>query len=350
MTLRLLVADDNAAMRKMIILTFACEDAVIEAVSNGDAAINLLHRFRPNVVMADISMPGYGGYKVCELIRRDPEFADIPVILLFGAFDFQDEEEVKRVKASGCLTKPFDSSEMISLVEKLRTAASRSPVKELSGSKTEQTGTGTEITAEMPAPPTGVAASADTLHAEFRENAETSGGIEKDIEGAARRLSVNHHDGEFSNENPITQPDGSAVREKARAPMSHAAEAACVPDAPESGYRQAPPVETAVPADPPGGEPGENVETCEPDMESVALNRSIHVSPRAWESYLGPDSILEIFNDEMYDAKNAAYRWIPDELVNRVAEKVAEKMLPVIEALIRQTLERTNEVSKELST
>ena len=110
MTLRLLVADDNVAMHKMVRLAFTGEDAVIEAVTNGEAAIDTLREFRPDVVLADVSMPGYSGYEVCERIRGDLDFAAIPVILLNGAFDPLDEEEAARVKASGHLTKPFDPS------------------------------------------------------------------------------------------------------------------------------------------------------------------------------------------------------------------------------------------------
>ena len=127
MTLRLLAADDNASMLKMIRLAFADEDAVVETVSRGDIAIDQLNDFRPDVVLADVSMPGYNGYEVCELIRNDQEFATIPVILLNGAFDSLDEEEVVRVGVSGHLTKPFDPSDMITLVERLVRENARRP-------------------------------------------------------------------------------------------------------------------------------------------------------------------------------------------------------------------------------
>jgi len=120
MTLRLLVADDSVTIQKMVYLAFAGEDALIETVSDGDAAIDILREFKPDIVLADVSMPGYNGYEVCRLIRSDPVFSKIPVILLAGAFDPFDESEAARVRASGYLTKPFDTSGLIELIQKLQ--------------------------------------------------------------------------------------------------------------------------------------------------------------------------------------------------------------------------------------
>jgi len=137
MTLRLLIADDNASMRKMVQLAFAGEDAVIEAVASGDAALGILEEFRPDAALADVSMPGYNGYELCERIRRHPVFSDIPVILLTGAFDTFDENLSARVGASGRLTKPFNPSEMIDLLEKLLAETARRRASDLSDNKAE---------------------------------------------------------------------------------------------------------------------------------------------------------------------------------------------------------------------
>lgn len=145
MILRLLIADDNVTMHKMVRLAFTGDDAVIVAVSNGYAAIEALKDFRPNIVLADVSMPGYNGYELCGLIRRNPEFTAVPVILLNGAFDPFDEMEATRVKASGHLTKPFDPSEMIVMVEKLLLESAHHPAAGLSGDEAEETGAAAEI-------------------------------------------------------------------------------------------------------------------------------------------------------------------------------------------------------------
>jgi hypothetical protein len=59
--------------------------------------------------MVDVNMPGFDGYKICEMIKQDDETKQIPVILLVGSFEPFDEAEARRVGADDYLTKPFQS-------------------------------------------------------------------------------------------------------------------------------------------------------------------------------------------------------------------------------------------------
>jgi CheY-like chemotaxis protein len=87
----------------------ALKDAGIEviAVGNGEAAVRKIPEVLPDLVLADIFMPVRNGYEVCEFVKHDPRFANIPVLLLAGAFDPFDEQEAQRVHADGVLKKPF---------------------------------------------------------------------------------------------------------------------------------------------------------------------------------------------------------------------------------------------------
>jgi CheY-like chemotaxis protein len=123
MTLKLLVADDSVTIQKMVRLAFGAEDAEVEAVTSGEAALEALRRFRPDIVLADALMPGIGGYELCARIREEPEFSRLPVILLSGTFEPFDPQEAERVGADGHLSKPFDTSELIDRVHSLAGAA-----------------------------------------------------------------------------------------------------------------------------------------------------------------------------------------------------------------------------------
>jgi CheY-like chemotaxis protein len=125
MTMKIFVADDSVTTQKVVGLAFSGEDVTIEAVSNGDAALDSIRKFRPDVVLADVVMPGCNGYEVCARIKEDPEFSAVPVILLVGAFEPFDELEAARVRSDGCLTKPFDTSE---LTQMIRSLISKQPV------------------------------------------------------------------------------------------------------------------------------------------------------------------------------------------------------------------------------
>jgi CheY-like chemotaxis protein len=106
---RLLLADDSMTIQKVVNLTFADEGIEVFTAGNGAEAIERLPEIAPDLVLADVHMPGLTGYEVCEQIRRHPQFAKIPVMLLVGSFEPFDEAEARRVGANDYLTKPFQS-------------------------------------------------------------------------------------------------------------------------------------------------------------------------------------------------------------------------------------------------
>jgi CheY-like chemotaxis protein len=106
---KLLLADDSVTIQKVIDLTFSDEGIEVTAVGNGEQAISKLEELQPDIVLADIFMPGRSGYEVCEHIKRDERYRHIPVLLLVGSFEPFDEAEARRVGADDYLTKPFQS-------------------------------------------------------------------------------------------------------------------------------------------------------------------------------------------------------------------------------------------------
>jgi CheY-like chemotaxis protein len=119
----ILLADDSITIQKIVNLTFSGEGIEVVTVGNGDAAIKKVHEIAPDLVLADIFMPGKNGYEVCEYIKGQAEVQRIPVILLVGAFEPFDNNEAARVKADGHLTKPFEIKVLISAVNSLISAA-----------------------------------------------------------------------------------------------------------------------------------------------------------------------------------------------------------------------------------
>jgi CheY-like chemotaxis protein len=104
---KILVADDNSNIQKMVGLALKDEGIDVVAVGNGEAAVRKISDIRPDLVLADVFMPVRNGYEVCQYVKMDASLAHIPVILLVGAFDPLDEQEAQRVGADGVLKKPF---------------------------------------------------------------------------------------------------------------------------------------------------------------------------------------------------------------------------------------------------
>jgi len=105
----LLLADDSVTIQKVVNLTFADEGIDVVTVGDGDSAMQKITELSPDVVLADVHMPGLSGYQICEIVRENPATRSLPIVLLVGSFEPFDESEAARVGANAYLTKPFQS-------------------------------------------------------------------------------------------------------------------------------------------------------------------------------------------------------------------------------------------------
>jgi CheY-like chemotaxis protein len=121
---KILVADDNSNIQKMVGLALKDQGIDVVAVGNGEAAVRKISDIHPDLVLADVFMPVRNGYEVCQYVKTDSTLSHIPVILLVGAFDPLDEQEAQRVGADGVLKKPFVPPDpLISMVKSALTRA-----------------------------------------------------------------------------------------------------------------------------------------------------------------------------------------------------------------------------------
>ena len=173
---KILVADDNSNIQKMVSLALRDQGIDVLAVGNGEAAVRKISDVRPDLVLADVFMPVRNGYEVCKYVKDNSSLAHIPVILLVGAFDPLDEQEAQRVGADGVLKKPFVPPDpLISMVKSalLRAANSgqasgateKAPIAAMLGGRGPATAGGPN-SAVVSAPPTVFATANDEAPAE----------------------------------------------------------------------------------------------------------------------------------------------------------------------------------------
>ena len=105
----LLLADDSVAIQKVIDLTFTDEGMQVITTGDGQDALEKLNHSKPDVVLADVFMPGVDGYELCKFIKQNERFRGVPVMLLVGSFEPFDEAEAKRAGADDVVTKPCQS-------------------------------------------------------------------------------------------------------------------------------------------------------------------------------------------------------------------------------------------------
>src|SRR6185295_16463706 len=73
----------------------------------------------PDIVLADVGMPGKNGYQVASYVKSQPRLAHIPVLLLTGAFEPIDQIKADEAGCDGVLAKPFEPQIVISRVKEL---------------------------------------------------------------------------------------------------------------------------------------------------------------------------------------------------------------------------------------
>jgi CheY-like chemotaxis protein len=135
----LLLADDSLAIHRVIELTFAEEDVTVISVSDGDQAIAHVEAHPPDIVLADVAMPGKNGYEVASHIKRSPHLAHIPVVLLTGAFEPVDQHRAAEAGCEGVLAKPFEPQLVLGRVRALLGSPRSEPVAEKRPAPVERT-------------------------------------------------------------------------------------------------------------------------------------------------------------------------------------------------------------------
>ena len=133
MARRILLADDSVTAQNMgrRILTDAGYELV--TVNNGSAALKKIAELKPDIVILDVYMPGYGGLEVCQRLKENPDTARIPVLLTVGKLEPFKPDEARRVGADAFIVKPFEATELLTALTKLEDKIVAGPQPQKSG-------------------------------------------------------------------------------------------------------------------------------------------------------------------------------------------------------------------------
>jgi CheY-like chemotaxis protein len=116
---KILLADDSVTAQNMGRRILADAGYEVITVNNGSAALKKIAEQKPDLVVLDVYMPGYGGLEVCQRVKESRETARIPVLLTVGKLEPFKPDEAKRVQADAFVVKPFEASELLTALTKL---------------------------------------------------------------------------------------------------------------------------------------------------------------------------------------------------------------------------------------
>jgi CheY-like chemotaxis protein len=115
-TRRVLVVEDNLDTVQTLARLLKSDGHNVEFAINGYAAIDIARRFRPDVVLLDLGLPGLDGFEVCRRIKSEPALRDACVIAVTA---YSHDEYRARSQAAGCLlhvVKPVEPACLLALV------------------------------------------------------------------------------------------------------------------------------------------------------------------------------------------------------------------------------------------
>ncbi len=119
MPAKILVADDDPMLQRLIMNTLKLERYEVVIASNGQQALELARSEKPDLIILDVMMPVKNGFEVCAELRKMPETAALPVIILSGLGQVQEKIAGLKAGADEYVTKPVDPRELLTRVEML---------------------------------------------------------------------------------------------------------------------------------------------------------------------------------------------------------------------------------------
>ena len=120
---RVLVIDDSNTIRRSAEIFLRQGGYEVVLAEDGFDALAKVNDTQPDLVFCDILMPRLDGYQTCAIIKRNPRFAHVPVIMLSSKDGLFDKARGRMVGSEDYLTKPFTKDQLLRAVESYRRGA-----------------------------------------------------------------------------------------------------------------------------------------------------------------------------------------------------------------------------------
>jgi CheY-like chemotaxis protein len=150
---RILLADDSPHAQRMGERILREEGFEVVSLTDGNAAMLRLADVDPDLILADVFLPGKSGFELCRYVKSEPRFKHVRVVLTAGLLEPFDEDEAKRAGCDAILKKPFEAAKVVGTIdplvkeaqlarglfaEQIASAQATPPVTQLESPKEEQ--------------------------------------------------------------------------------------------------------------------------------------------------------------------------------------------------------------------
>jgi two-component system, cell cycle response regulator DivK len=113
-----LVVEDDATMQRMALKILRSRGFACELARNGREAVAMAARLKPGLILMDLSLPEMNGWEATRALKADPALASIPVVAITAHAMVGDSDAAIAAGCVECLTKPYEISDLVALVER----------------------------------------------------------------------------------------------------------------------------------------------------------------------------------------------------------------------------------------
>ena len=115
----ILIVDDEPSIVVPIQFLMEQQGYTVMVAENGESALDIIYKYKPDLILLDIMLPRIDGYEVCEIVRLDPRYRDIKIIFLTAKGREVEIAKGLALGADAYITKPFSNTELVSKVKEL---------------------------------------------------------------------------------------------------------------------------------------------------------------------------------------------------------------------------------------
>ena len=122
----ILVVDDDRRVVELLAIALGAYGYRVLQAADGDEALRIAQRERPDLVVLDVRLPRKSGYEVCERLRQDPDDPHVPIIMVSAAAETESRLQGLARGADDYVSKPFSPKELIARIRNLLARAAES--------------------------------------------------------------------------------------------------------------------------------------------------------------------------------------------------------------------------------
>jgi len=110
---KILIVDDEQNLVDFVKIRLEANNYSVVSAADGEEALKVFAREKPDLVLLDILMPKIDGFKVCQMLKKDPACTNVPIIMLTAKDRMDDIKSAKESGANAYIIKPFDASDLL---------------------------------------------------------------------------------------------------------------------------------------------------------------------------------------------------------------------------------------------